>query len=57
MKEKQNHINQINEEIKKNKSDLTKLKNENTHRREKIDWIKEKIKKLERENRALRTQD
>lgn len=57
MKEHQNAINEIKEEIDKTNRDLTKLKNDNSLRQEKIEWTNDKIKKLEREIKVLRNND
>lgn len=50
----QNSINDLKEEIDRKKKDLTKLKNDNTLRIEKLDWTQEKTKKMEREIKNMK---
>ncbi|CAD8065374.1 unnamed protein product [Paramecium sonneborni] len=57
MKNLQGDINRLYSEIDSKKRQITKLKNDNTLRLEKINWIQEKVRKMQREKKVLELND
>ncbi|CAD8153706.1 unnamed protein product [Paramecium octaurelia] len=57
MKTLQGEINKLHQEIDSKKREITKLKNDNTLRLEKINWVQEKVRKMQREKKVLELND